>query len=563
MRASRSTAAVRLALALLVRSVCTVVWSASSEDLNRVPMRSPMTSADPFNPAAAASWTNGQQPPAKDRFGRFVYLPSKDTVPYASFFTISGRACGYLYVDAEDRLPRAGSRIRLSVDTSISLSVLQVNTKGRPAGGKGGRIYAYLCADGQYHRMGGGAGRWTYDVWRQAETGVPLYADTGVVAPPHFIELPAAGSVLETQTDPCADRQDWRSLDHHLTCKNYRGLEKDHNWCSDMGYIDPSLIDPRNSTGTVEWNVPAYLACPTACRICMTCELNMTIIDRDDNLVARLAALRRKNIVIDGCAVGYNCVDLKGAPLMEAGQLIPTPFDLLKRKEPDATRDYVPIPSFFSSELASYLKELKYTCKSRRDQPLLEVERNVVEVEAGSVFETVFSMRVFSATPHSLVRYTLDGTDPRYDHGHLMHSGGVIELRHSAQVKGALSLCKRARARLSLSLCLSLSLTHSLSLSRARSLSLSLSHTWQPWPIWTQPTICQSDTAASSPCPTYAYASRRRSCRYLVWATIGEHGGRCRPSARWTAAGCRRRWTRSLKWCGATLVPGMGLGFRV
>jgi hypothetical protein len=446
MRASsRSTAAVRLAL--LVRSMCTVGWSASSEDLNRVPVRSPMTSADPFNPAAAASWTNGQQPPPKDRFGRFVYLPSKDTVPYSSFFTISGRACGYLYVDAEDRLPRAGSRIRLSADTSISLSVLQVNTKGRPAGGKGGRIYAYLCAqDGQYHRMGGGAGRWTYDVWRQAETGVPLYADTGVVAPPHFIELPAAGSVA-AQTDKCADRHDWRSLDHQLKCKNYRDLEKDHNWCSDMGYIDPSLLDPRNGTGTVEWNVPAYLGCPTACRMCVTCELNMTIIDRDDNLVARLAALRRKNIVIDGCAVGYNCVDLKGAPLMEVGQLVPTPFDLLKKEEPDATRDYVPIPSF-NSELASYLKELKYTCKlSRRDEPLQEVERNVVELEAGSVFETVFSMRVFSATPHSLVRYTLDGTDPRYDHGHLIHSGGVIELRQSAQVKGTERERERERER--------------------------------------------------------------------------------------------------------------------
>jgi len=434
--APRSTA--RVLLALLVRSLCTAGWSASSEDLNRVPVRSPLTSADPFNAAAAGSWTNGQQPPPRDRFGRFVYLPSEQTVPYASYFTISGRACGYLYVDAEDRLPRAGSRVRLSADTSIVLSVLQVNTKGRPSGSKslpGGRIYAYLCAvDGQYHRMGGGAGRWTYDVWRQAETGEPMYADTGVVAPPHFIELPAAGSVA-AQTDPCADRPDWRSLDHQLTCRNYRGGAKDRNWCSDMGYIDPSLLDPRDKTGKVEWNVPAYVACPTACRMCVSCTLNVTKIERDERLLARLGVLRSRSIVIDGCRVGYDCADLRGAPLMVDGERIPTEFDLLKEADARAKRDYVPVPAF-NSELAAYLEELQYTCKlSRVDQPLQEVERSVVDMEPGSVFETVFSLRVFSATPHSLVRYTLDGSDPQHDHGHLVESGGVVELRQSAQVK--------------------------------------------------------------------------------------------------------------------------------
>ena len=80
-----------------------------------------------------------------------------------SFFSISGRSCGYLYVDSKTSLPREGSRIRVSADTSVSLDVLQIKTRGKPTqgkGGAGGQFYAYVCsADGQYHRTSGGAGK--------------------------------------------------------------------------------------------------------------------------------------------------------------------------------------------------------------------------------------------------------------------------------------------------------------------------------------------------------------------------------------------------------------------
>jgi hypothetical protein len=403
---------------------------AGEEDVNAVPIPAqPLTSADPFNPAEGGAWTNDEQPPPRDEHGRFIYLPSV-TVAYSSFFTLSGRSCGYLYVDAAESLPRPGARIRLSADKSVSYMVVQTKTKGRPVIGRGltaGRVYAYICShDGQYHRLSGGAGKWTYDVWRQAETGLPMYVDTGVVAAPHFIEIPRASAVHAAESDPCADRSDWRSLDHKLSCRDYRDGGRDRLWCTDTGYYDPSILNPLDTTGKIEWDVPAYVACPEACRMCVTCKVNMTTVD-----MGRLASVRSQEIVLNGCMVGYDCVDLKGAPLMEDGQLVKTEFELIQEENPQATRNYIPIPDLklIDPQLITYFKQLRYYCRySPRKDPPVATERNLVDLEPGVEFDTSFLFRVFSATPNSLVRYTLDGSEPRYDHGRLVMPGGEFGL---------------------------------------------------------------------------------------------------------------------------------------
>ena len=423
----------RLLLVLVVLSVCPgqrgAVHSpayAGEEDLNTVPVPAqPLTAADPFNPAAGGAWTNDQQPPPRDEQGRFIYLPSVTTA-YSSFFTLSGRSCGYLYVGSAEDLPRPGARVRLSADNSVSYTVVQTKTKGRPALGRGlaaGRIYAYICShDGQYHRVSGGPGQWTYDVWRQAETGLPTYVDTGVVAAPHFIEIPRASITYAAEADPCADRSDWRSLDHQLSCRDYRDGGRERLWCTDEGYYDPTILNPLNLTGQIEWNVPAYIACPTACKMCLTCKVNMTTVDQ-----GRLASLRSQEIELNGCKVGYDCVDLKGAPRMEDGVLLPTEFELFREENPQATRNYIPIPNLLDPRLISYLQQLNYYCRlSPRTDPPVAVERNLVDLEPGVQFETFFLFRVFSPTPHSLVRYTLDGTEPRYNHGHEVLPGGTF-----------------------------------------------------------------------------------------------------------------------------------------
>jgi Ca2+-binding EF-hand superfamily protein len=176
--------------------------------------KEPLTSADPFNPDGAdpdahgslmdhsgtSSWTN-DNPPPKDQSGYYTYLVSKlragaeGTQPYTSFFSISGRSCGYMYVDAEAALPRQGADIRLSADKSVVFTVLHVKVSKKSSLARGG-IYAYLCsADGQYHRISDGGGKWTNDVFRKAETGLGSYVDSGVVAAPYFLLVPRSGAI--------------------------------------------------------------------------------------------------------------------------------------------------------------------------------------------------------------------------------------------------------------------------------------------------------------------------------------------------------------------------------
>jgi len=267
-------------------------------------------------------------------------------------------------------------------------------------------------------------------VLRQAETGLPIYVDTGVVAAPHFVEISTLSAGASAETDACADRSDWRSLDHQLTCRSYRGDAKERNWCSDVGYYDPSILNPKNATSKIQWDVPAHVACPTACRMCMTCVVNTTTVNP-----STLAARRRANIVIDGCRVGYDCVDIKGAPLMEGGIITPTAFDLEKEENPTAKLSYIPIPPF-SASLTIFLQELHYHCRlSTHSNPDLSQKRSLVDLAPGVVFDSEFMFRVFSATPHSLVRYTLDGSEPRYDHGIAVMSGDIVSLKQSAQVR--------------------------------------------------------------------------------------------------------------------------------
>jgi hypothetical protein len=420
-----------LAGCILTGSLSEYAAVGSGDDFNRVPIPvTPLTSADPLNFAGASdgrSWTNDRHPPMKtDQFGRFLYLPSKDTQPYVSFFSISGRSCGYLYAESVAHLPRTGGNIRLSADTTVTFSVVQVKERGGPVVGKGlvgGRLYAYICTtDGQYHRMSSGAGRWTYDVWKRAETGLPTYVDTGVVAAPHFIAVPGGSGPLDvpSEIDPCADRSDWRSMDHHLTCSDYRKDGRERNWCLDMGYIDPTTVDPRAKTGNIHWDVPAYIGCPTACRVCTSCTLNATL----PSTAELVKKYREEGVEIDGCKVGYDCKNLINAPLMELGELILTELDLKIREDPLFKPNYVPLPEF-NPTLTKYFQELKYTCKfTPANGTSHGEERLLVDLESGTTFEERFLFRVFSATPHALVRYTLDGSDPSYDHGTLVMSGG-------------------------------------------------------------------------------------------------------------------------------------------
>ena len=436
-------------------SPCISEHAAGAQGGSGVPIPvKPLHAADPFNPAASndggepwwpagdagRSWTNDRDPPRRDGFGRFVFLPSKDTQPYTSFFSISGRSCGYLYVAAEASLPRTGAAIRLSADTAVSFSVLQVKSRGAAVVGTGlaaGRIYAYICsADGQYHPLAGGSGRWTYDVWQRAETGLPTYVDSGVVAAPHFVAVPGGSEppdalAAAAASDPCADRADWRSMDHQLSCENYRVDGRERNWCTDEGYIDPTIVNPRDKTANIQWGIPAHRACPTACRTCMGCTLNAT-----DFLVADLVERRRReNIVINGCRVGYNCPHLLGAPAMDLGVLAETEEELKRKLDRTWEPNYLPLPDF-DSTLTAYLVELKYTCKFTPSSSTPQTSpRLLADVDIGVVFQERFLFRVFSATAHSVLRYTLDGSDPTMSHGMQIGNGDAIELRKSAQVK--------------------------------------------------------------------------------------------------------------------------------
>uniref|UniRef100_A0A7S0ET74 EGF-like domain-containing protein n=1 Tax=Hanusia phi TaxID=3032 RepID=A0A7S0ET74_9CRYP len=162
-----------------------------------------ITSADPFNPDSASSWTNQVYPPQfQDNNGRWLYLPSVGTQPYISIFIIQSSACGYLYVRSKAELPTLGSKIRLSANLDLVFSVQQVvDGASQPAGSVLGSssAFAYVCSvDGKQYKLNSAPGRWTNDVLLPAEYGLPDISDTGVAAPPQFYEIDKSLNV----TDP-------------------------------------------------------------------------------------------------------------------------------------------------------------------------------------------------------------------------------------------------------------------------------------------------------------------------------------------------------------------------
>ena len=301
-------------------------------------LHDPLTSADPFNPESASSVFNDRQPPPeRDSQGRFIYLDTVDTHPYLSYFSLGGRPCGYMYVSAAGDLPRSGATIRLSADTDATFSVIQTQLLGTPVLASGlssstGRIYAYICSDDRpLKRLSAASGDWTYSALNNAEYGSPLFSDTGVLAPPRFLEVTPPHA--RAPDPPCADRADWRSLDGTLRCGDYtgEGANRANTFCDDAGYLDPALTNtaPTNATA-ITWGVRAHEACPSACGSCRRCF-------PEDDTPARAAALLTSNETISsailaswaawapaGCAFAAECPVLEGFPSVEKGVVVPS-----------------------------------------------------------------------------------------------------------------------------------------------------------------------------------------------------------------------------------------------
>eukprot|EP00961_Rhodomonas_salina_P086099 1157023-Rhodomonas_salina.1 len=237
-----------------------------------------------------------------------------------------------MYVETAADLPDEGSRIRLSVDTSLIFSVIQVSLVGSATAAEElavRRIYAYICsADGQWHALSHRPGQWTYDGLQPAQVGLPDYVDGGILAAPRFYkvqppsalsdvsaaltcgcQVPANASLARTR-GPCEDHAEWRALDGQWGCADFakaRGLNR--AWCAeDMGYLDPSLLDPSSSTTQIEWGVPGFRGCPRTCGNCFDCSFNASLADP-----LLLAELRAQNKVLSGCRVGEDCPKLAGA----------------------------------------------------------------------------------------------------------------------------------------------------------------------------------------------------------------------------------------------------------
>jgi hypothetical protein len=65
----------------------------------------------------------------RDESGRVLIFPSP-SVPYSSFYSLSGRPCGFLNVDTKEQLPAEGSRIVLTAGLGLAYyTVLQATTR--------------------------------------------------------------------------------------------------------------------------------------------------------------------------------------------------------------------------------------------------------------------------------------------------------------------------------------------------------------------------------------------------------------------------------------------------
>eukprot|EP00288_Rhodomonas_lens_P018227 CAMPEP_0177715452 /NCGR_PEP_ID=MMETSP0484_2-20121128/14000_1 /TAXON_ID=354590 /ORGANISM="Rhodomonas lens, Strain RHODO" /LENGTH=506 /DNA_ID=CAMNT_0019227449 /DNA_START=88 /DNA_END=1606 /DNA_ORIENTATION=+ len=400
-----------------------VVLSSLCRPASTGPPAQPLTSADPFNPENDFIWTNDRHPPPRGESGRFVYLQSTGTREYVSLFSISGRPCSFMYVETAADLPDEGSRIRLSVDTSLIFSVIQVSLVGSATAAEElavRRIYAYICsADGQWHALSTGlaSGPTTSDGLQPAQVGLPDYVDGGILAAPRFYKVPANASLARTR-GPCEDHAEWRALDGQWGCADFakaRGLSR--AWCAeDMGYLDPSLLDPSSSTTQIEWGVPGFRGCPRTCGNCFDCSFNASLADP-----LLLAELRAQNKVLSGCRVGEDCPKLAGAQAMVLGV-------------PEAP----PFPPLVSTELLGDLQALGYTCVPAEFTGIPQAfarDHEELVFSEGVTNDGFLVVRVVAPTQGSVVRYTIDGSDPSFDHGTLLPSGGVIALRRSGQIK--------------------------------------------------------------------------------------------------------------------------------
>eukprot|EP00292_Cryptomonas_paramecium_P033943 CAMPEP_0113702180 /NCGR_PEP_ID=MMETSP0038_2-20120614/25033_1 /TAXON_ID=2898 /ORGANISM="Cryptomonas paramecium" /LENGTH=143 /DNA_ID=CAMNT_0000626247 /DNA_START=429 /DNA_END=857 /DNA_ORIENTATION=- /assembly_acc=CAM_ASM_000170 len=124
----------------------------------------PMVNADPFNPQSPGSlWPTLAQTPTQNL--ALGYLGT-DVVPYVAAYFVSGRACGFMYVDNATMLPPVGSSIILSGLPGVSLQVVRLSAVGAPslAPGLSARpLNAYVCAaDGQTLPHWAPAGSWVY-----------------------------------------------------------------------------------------------------------------------------------------------------------------------------------------------------------------------------------------------------------------------------------------------------------------------------------------------------------------------------------------------------------------
>ena len=114
------------------------------------------------------------------------------------------------------------------------------------------RHYAYICAaDGEPHILVPDAGEWVYDI---------------TIDPPTFHGAEAASS-------GCVDRADWSSLEGGLRCSSYgieatQSSEELEEVCMAIGSFD---IPPSAGNPPVQYDMPAYLACPVSCRNCWRC----------------------------------------------------------------------------------------------------------------------------------------------------------------------------------------------------------------------------------------------------------------------------------------------------
>ncbi len=79
---------------------------------------------------------SSSQPPSssgvsvrRDENGRVLIFPSA-SVPYSSFYSLSGRPCGFLNVDTKEQLPAEGSRIVLNAGLKLAYyNVVQASTR--------------------------------------------------------------------------------------------------------------------------------------------------------------------------------------------------------------------------------------------------------------------------------------------------------------------------------------------------------------------------------------------------------------------------------------------------